>query len=166
MTLIGANLVGSIVLRNILSQDDAFLFQVYASTRAEEMALVPWTAEQKNAFLQMQFNAQRTHYQKYYPGAEYQIIQLGDISIGRLIVDWSKNPVLLIDIALLPEYRKNGIGTSILKEVMAEAAKRHWAMILHVEVFNPALKLYERLGFVKTSEQGIYYEMTWNPTIE
>ena len=155
-----------VILRSILPQDDSFLFQVYASTRADEMALVPWTAERKEAFLRMQFNAQRVHYQKYYPRAEYQIIQLGRVSVGRLIVDWSQNPILVIDIALLPEYRNNGIGTALMKDIMAEAAKLHWATTLHVEIFNPAMKLYERLGFVKTSEQGIYYEMTWQPRLE
>lgn len=166
MTTIGINLGERIILRDVLPQDDSFLFQVYASTRAEEMAMVPWSMEQKNAFLLMQFTAQRTHYQKYYPRAKYQVIQLENVAIGRLIVDWSKNPVLLIDIALLPGYRNKGLGTAILKDMLAETTKLHWAMILHVETFNPALKLYERLGFVKTNEQGIYYEMTWNPKFE
>jgi ribosomal protein S18 acetylase RimI-like enzyme len=143
--------------------DGEFLFSVYASTRAEEMALVPWTPEQKESFLRMQSNAQLTHYQKYYPKAEHQIIQCDENSIGRLIVDRSKDPILVIDIALLPEYRNNGIGTALITNLMAEAANLHWALTLHVEVFNPAMRLYERLGFVKTSEQGIYHEMMWQP---
>jgi ribosomal protein S18 acetylase RimI-like enzyme len=153
----------SVALRPVRPEDEAFLYEVYASTRADEMALVAWNEEQKDAFLHMQFNAQRTHYQKYYPRAEYQVIQRDENSIGRLIVDRSKNPILVIDIAILPEYRNNGIGTALITDLMAEAANLDWAIILHVEVFNPAIKLYERLGFVKTNEQGIYYEMMWRP---
>lgn len=146
--------------------DWVFSYAVYASTREDEMALVDWTPEQKTAFLNMQFNAQRTHYEKYYPFSEYQIIQLGSQPIGRLIIDRSKNPILLIDISLLPEYRNQGIGTNLLKSLMVEAACLKWSLTLHVEIFNPALKLYERLGFCKTSEQGIYYEMIWPPKTE
>ncbi len=97
-------------------QDDAFLFQVYASTRADEMALVNWTAEQKTAFLQMQFNAQRQHYRTYYPAATYQVIAREDVPIGRLIVNRSPDEILLMDIALLPEQRNAGIGTALIRQ--------------------------------------------------
>src|SRR5205809_3586319 len=100
-----------ITLRSIRPEDETFLFQVYASTREEEMAVVAWDDEQKQAFLQMQFNAQRLSYQQQFPQAEYQVIQRGDVAAGRLIVDRSDEGVLLIDIALLPEHRNAGIGS-------------------------------------------------------
>jgi ribosomal protein S18 acetylase RimI-like enzyme len=148
-------------LRPAGTGDDDFLFRVYASTRAEEMELVDWSADQKAAFLQMQFNAQREHYRAYYPHAEYQIIESEPGPVGRLIVDRSKDPLLLMDITLLPEYRNAGIGTTLIRDLMNEAAGMNWSMSLHVEVFNPAMRLYERLGFVKTAEQGVYQEMKW-----
>lgn len=152
-----------IELRPVNAEDDGFLYRVYASTRMDEMAQVPWNDEQKEAFLRMQFNAQATHYQRHYPNAEYQIIQSEEdgVPIGRLIIDRSGNSLLLMDIALLPEYRNAGIGTTLVKDLMAEAAAASRELVLHVEVFNPALKLYTRLGFVKTAEQGIYHEMVW-----
>ena len=130
----------------------------------DELALVDWTAEQKEAFLQMQFQAQTKHYQTYYPNAEYQIIQHEDNSpIGRFIVDRSKQSILLMDIALFPEYRNAGIGTTIIKDLMTDAVEENRPIMLHVEVFNRAMKLYDRLGFVKIGEQGIYHEMAWIP---
>jgi ribosomal protein S18 acetylase RimI-like enzyme len=109
----------------------------------------------------MQSNAQMAHYKIYYPQAEYQIILRDGVAIGRLIVDRSKDPLLLMDIALLPEYRNARIGTTLIKDLMAEATDRDWSVSLHVEVFNPAMKLYDRLGFVKIAEQGIHHEMIW-----
>jgi ribosomal protein S18 acetylase RimI-like enzyme len=153
-----------VTLRPVGVGDEDFLYRVYASTRTDEMALVDWSAEQKEAFLRMQLQAQTTHYRAYYPNAEYQIIQReASIPIGRLIVDRSNDSLLLMDIALLPEYRSAGIGTTIIQDLMAEADSTNQPIILHVEIFNPAMKLYERLGFVKTGEQGIYHEMVWKP---
>ncbi len=143
--------------------DEPFLLQVYASTRADEMALVPWTAEQKQAFLQMQFDAQRDSYALEYPNATWQIIEEAENPVGRLIVNRAEDKILLMDIALLPEYRNHGIGTLLIRDLMAEAQQTGKPLHLHVETFNPAFKLYERLGFVKVDEIGIYWELAWFP---
>ena len=148
-------------LRTVTADDTDLLYSVYASTRSDELALVDWTDEQKGAFVRMQFNAQGQHYGTYYPRAEYDMIQCDGLPVGRLIVDRSKDPLLLMDIALLPEYRNAGIGTTLIKGLMAEAAGKNWSVSLHVEIFNPAMKLYDRLGFVKVAEEGIYHEMSW-----
>src|SRR3954447_16209862 len=93
--------------------DEDFLFRLYASTRADEMALVNWSDEQKDAFLRMQFQAQTAHYRVYYPHAEYYVIQRDQTTpIGRLIIDRASDSMLIVDIALLPEYRGVGIGTA------------------------------------------------------
>jgi ribosomal protein S18 acetylase RimI-like enzyme len=152
-----------VTLRPARKDDEDFLFQVYASTRADEMTLVNWTPEQTESFLQMQSTAQLKHYRLNYPKARYQIIEQDGAPIGRLIVDCSENPLLLMDIALLPEYQGKGIGATLIRELMAEAAEKNWSVRLHVETFNPAMRLYRRLGFVKSGEIGIYHEMTWQP---
>ncbi len=153
----------SITLCPTRPEDESFLYTVYASTRAGEMELVDWTPEQKTAFLQMQYNAQRQHYLTYYPAATYHIIQRDDVPIGRVIVHRSQDEILLMDIALLPEYRNGGIGTAFIRELQDEAARTGRVFRLHVETFNPALRLYKRLGFIPIGESGIYLEMEWNP---
>jgi ribosomal protein S18 acetylase RimI-like enzyme len=150
-------------LRPAEAGDEDFLHRLYASTRTDEMALVDWSAEQKEAFLCMQFQAQTAHYRAYYRHAEYQIIQHENIPIGRLIVDRSNDSMLVVDIALLPEYRNAGIGTTIIRHLMTEAALAYQPIVLRVEFFNRAIKLYSRLGFVKTREINIYHEMIWHP---
>ncbi len=153
----------NVLLRSATHEDMEFLQGVYASTRAEEMAVVPWTAEQKRGFLEMQFNAQRRSYQVQYPHAEYYVIQRDGLPIGRIIVDRSQQAILLMDIALLPEYRNHGIGTSLIRQLLDEGDRSGRPVQLHVEGFNPAMRLYTRLGFVKTGEVGIYFEMTRQP---
>ena len=150
-----------VALRPIQPEDEAFLYKVYASTRADEMAITGWTAVQQEAFLQMQFHAQRQYYLQEYPSAEYHVIQRDGIDIGRRTVNRAGGEILLMDIALLPEYRNGGIGTALIQDLMAEAAQAGQPMRLHVEFFNPALRLYERLGFSKIGEIGVYYEMEW-----
>jgi GNAT superfamily N-acetyltransferase len=152
------------MLRTATPEDNIFYFRVYASTRTDEMALVNWTAEQKEAFLLMQFNAQTEHYRIHYPLAEYQIIQRDGDPIGRLIVERTKDQLLIMDIVLLPEYRNSGVGTGIIKDLMAEAARSGVPLVLRVEFFNPVIRLYTRLGFVKTREvNSVYHEMVWTP---
>lgn len=151
----------SLQLRAVQPYDQDFLLQVYASTRAEEMALVNWDAAQQHAFLEMQFNAQAEHYRIYRPNAEYSIIQRDQTPIGRLIVDRAADAILMMDIALLPEHRNAGLGTALIRKLMNEAREAGKPLRLHVEFFNPARRLYERLGFTKTSETGIYREMEW-----
>lgn len=150
-------------LRPATVNDERFLFNVYASTRADEMAIVPWSDEQKNAFLQMQFNAQRQSYQQQFPKAQYDIIVHDGVAAGRLIVDREGDRILLIDIALLPEHRNYGIGTKYIAELKREAAESGKPVQLHVENFNRAYHLYERLGFRKVTDEGIYSRLQWEP---
>lgn len=151
-------------IRNMLPGDENFLRRVYASTREDEMRLVNWTNEQKEAFLNMQFDAQTRHYAIHYPQAEYFIIEKENKPIGRLILEKTKSQLLIMDIALLTENRGKGAGTIIIKDLMADAQKMAIPLVLRVEFFNPAIRLYTRLGFVKTREVNtVYHEMVWTP---
>ena len=164
-------------LRPLEKADEAFSFAVYASTRAAEMELVDWPQEQKNAFLQMQFNAQHQHYHLHYPLARWQVMEVegrppqgrrdttltgvqGARAAGRLVSDDAREDLCLImDIALLPEYRGRGIGTAILHELLQAADRAGKTVMLHVEPNNPALRLYQRLGFEISAKSGFYLEM-------
>lgn len=152
-----------ITLRPIRDGDEEFLYRVYASTREPELALVDWSVAQRTAFLQMQFAAQHQYYQEYYPGAVFQLILADDQPIGRLyLVRWPTE-IRIIDIALLPTHRNAGIGTALLKQVLAEAEAAEKPVTIHVEQFNPALRLYTRLGFTPIADRGVYLLMQWSP---
>ena len=152
-----------IALRPVLFGDEDFLFSVYAGTRAEEMDLVDWDAAQKRAFLRMQFRAQDQFYKENYTGAEYQVILLDDQPVGRLYIQRRKDEIRIMDISLLPEFRKRGIGSALLNQILDEAARSNLPVTIHVERFNPALHLYERLGFRLQEDKGIYFFMKWLP---
>ena len=151
-------------LRAAAESDKDFLFSVYASTRADEMELVDWSDEQKEGFLHMQFDAQTKHYSLYYPNAEYKIIERTGVPIGRLIVENRGDHYLIMDVALLPEYRRSGIGSFLIDQLKQESVRLSLPLVLRVEFFNPAVRLYTRLGFVKTRDVNtVYQEMVWTP---
>lgn len=150
---------GQVTFRPVVPDDLPFLREVYASARAEELAPVPWSDAQKAAFLRSQFAAQHQHYQGQFPLADFLIILRDGVALGRLYLARSADEFRLIDLTLLPPYRKSGLGTALLTQILTEATQAGKPVRLHVERFNPALRLYQRLGFVVTVESPIYLQM-------
>jgi len=136
--------------------DLPFLSALYASTRSEEMAQAPWTDEQRAQFLQMQFDFQHKHYQQHYPDADFLMIERGGSDVGRLYLEAWGGEFRIIDIALLPRWRGQGLGSAILDDVMRQARILGKAVELHVEKNNPATRLYRRLGFEAVEDKGVY----------
>ena len=149
----------TITLRPITDDDLEFLCLLYASTRAEELAVTGWDAALLENFLQMQFNLQHTQYQHNYPDASFDLVCIDAVPAGRLYVQRSNGEMRLIDIALLPAYRGKGLGGRLLADLIREADENGMMMSLHVEVNNPVLALYMRLGFKEKELRGIYRYM-------
>lgn len=152
----------SISLRPITPEDDSFLAGLYASTRAGELAVTGWSAEDKALFCRRQFDAQTAHYRENYPGASLQVIERSGEPVGRLYVARWESEIRIMDIALLPEHRGAGIGTKLLRQLQEEARSAGKSLTIHVERFNPALRLYERLGFKQIEDKGVYLLMSWS----
>jgi ribosomal protein S18 acetylase RimI-like enzyme len=150
-------------LRSTMPEDMEFLCRVYASTRTEELALTDWSDDQKAAFLRMQFDAQHRYYLEHYAQAQRYIIELDGAPAGRLYLDYRAAEVRIVDIALLPEFRSRGVGTQLLRDVLTEGQRRNLPVTIHVEQFNPALRLYERLGFRRVEDRGVYFFLEWRP---
>jgi RimJ/RimL family protein N-acetyltransferase len=148
-------------LRNIENSDENLLLKIYSSSRTEELKLVTnWNEEEKNKFLKMQFDAQHGYYQNNYPGADFWIIEKDNQPIGRLYIHfgYKNNSVRIIDITILPLWQNKGFGTQILKDIINYSSENEKSVSIHVESFNPAMKLYERLGFEKISiTNGVYH---------
>lgn len=153
----------AIALRPVGPADREFLFRVYTSTRAQELALVGWTDEQKQSFLLQQFAAQSADWGQNHAEADLRVIEVDGAPAGRFYVDRGGEEICLVDIALLPEYRGCGIGTGLVRSLLAEGKARGLPVTLHVEVFNPARRLYERLGFEAVADRGVYVFMRWQP---
>lgn len=135
---------------------------MYASAREEELSIAPWTADEKAAFLEFQFNAQDVHYRTY-ANAEFFVIEADGEPIGRLYLNRAADFLGVMDIALLPAWRGRGIGRGLLEDVMAEAASAGVVVSLHVERHNPARRLYARLGFTQVEDGPVYDRLEWRP---
>lgn len=149
--------------RPIADRDHDFLCRLYASTREEELAAAPWTDEYKAEFLRGQFEAQHQHYMNYFADASFALILEGAEPIGRLYLEERDEEFRIIDIALLPERRQQGLGRALLEEVLEKGAAAGKKVRIHVETNNPAMRLYLRLGFSRVEDQGPYYLMEWSP---
>ena|SRR5436309_916958 len=141
------------------AEHQQFLYRLYASTRQQEFAPLGWPPAQLEVFLRMQFNNQQNWYTTAYPDAQHQVILCDGQPIGRILVDRTPEFFLLVDIALLPEHQKQGIGTKYLRELLDESKRAGVPVRLQVLKNNPAQRLYERLGFVKTGEDELYLPM-------
>lgn len=145
------------------SAERAFLSTLYAGTRADELSVVAWPQEQKDAFLQQQFRLQRQHYRQHYADAGFWIIEHRHRSAGRLYVFDGPSEVRLMDIALVPACQRQGIGTALVRALQDHAARCGKSLTLHVEPANPVKRLYRRLGFTIEAERGAYQFLRWIP---
>jgi ribosomal protein S18 acetylase RimI-like enzyme len=150
-------------LRPETEADEGFLFAVYASTREWEMAAIPFTPEQRQSFLEMQFRAQRLHYAKHYAEASFDIVLFEDEPAGRLCVLRTATDICVVDIAILSRFRGKGIGSVLLRQIFAEAASEGKTVSGHVECHNPALELWKRLGFEVVEDLGVFVKVLWRP---
>jgi ribosomal protein S18 acetylase RimI-like enzyme len=153
----------TITFRPETDEDLEFLCRLYISTREDEMKMVDWPDEQKLAFLVQQFQAQRSHYRANYDQAEYLVILENGVAIGRLYLHRRPDDLRVMDIALMPEHRKRGIGGMLMQELIDQAREKGVGVSIHVEFNNPAMHLYERLGFQTKDTSGVYHLMEWHP---
>ena len=157
------NIRAGIQLRPSLPEDRDFIFQLYASTREEELRPFGWNAAQQEAFLRMQFNAQQQWYASTYSTAGSQIIEKDHEPIGRMIVQREPSTWRLIDISLLPPHRGHGIGAELIRALIQQCGESGAVLQLQVLNTNPAQRLYSRLGFIKTREDQLYTQMELRP---
>lgn len=154
------NLAETLTLRPVLPEDEEFLFELYSSTRRDELAQWCWDEEQKEAFLKLQFKAQQYSYASAYAPENSQIIMLNNLPVGRMIVVRTDVEMRLADIALLPEYYSEGIGTFLIKNLLTEADRATKPVRLQVYKSNErAVRFYERLGFIVTDENELSFSM-------
>jgi ribosomal protein S18 acetylase RimI-like enzyme len=153
-----------VTLRDAEPRDRDLLLRLYASTRRLELAAVPWTPEQKAAFVEQQFSAQDLHYHKEFPGAQFSVIQHQGCDAGRVYIT-REHGIHMLDLTVLAEYRGRGIGGAVVRRLQQEARQQGSALTVYVEVFNPALPWFEKRGFraQQQNEPAIHVLMKWMP---
>jgi len=151
----------TISTRPVQRDDATLLLELYASTRAEELALVPWTDEQRQAFVRLQFAAQQDHYRKQYPLAIHEIVLVNERPIGQLYVARLEHEMRIIDFTIMPDQRNAGVGSVLLRRLLNEAGLAARVVRIYVEDFNPSLRLFERMGFKAVAKEGMHLLMEW-----
>lgn len=153
-----------ISLRPERDDDLPWLRDLYADTRSDELAHVPWPETAKRAFVDQQFTLQRTHYRQHYPDADFLIVQTPDERIGRLYLQRATLRHVLVDISLLPGWRGKGVGTTLIVHAQTLAQAAGCGVALHVLHANPAARrLYARLGFLAGDASSSHLAMHWQP---
>lgn len=150
--------------RKVDNTDHAFLFQLYVSTRMQELEAWGWDEMMQQQFLHMQWTAQQRSYATQFPDAEHLLISIHARPAGRIMIARSDTSLTLVDISLLPAFQNKGIGTTLIQELQAEAADLSRPLFLNVLPENPAIRLYGRLGFQQVEHTGLHIRMKWTPT--
>jgi ribosomal protein S18 acetylase RimI-like enzyme len=150
----------TITLRTVSAADDEFLLSVYYSTREAELAQATWEPGQRDFFVRWQFELQRREYDLRFPQAEYDVILVDDKPAGRIWIGNDDDEIRLLDIALLPEFQNQGVGTILLRFLIEEATRANKRLRHMVFVHNnDAHRFYERLGFSVIEDLGAYKHM-------
>lgn len=152
-------------LRPAIDEDLPFLLRLYGTVREPELEQLPWTREQKDGFVLHQFQAQHAWWHEHYAGTTFDLVLVDGVPAGRLYVGRWEATIRVVDIALLPEYRNTGIGSRLMAAVLAEGDAAGKPVSIHVERYNPALRLYLRLGFVEKEDKGVYVLMERPPAV-
>lgn len=155
-----------IIMSPVTHSDESFLFDLYADTRKEELAFVPWNEEQKTAFLRQQFETQYQYYTAKYPTASFQILLLDSEKIGRLYISAGEKVIKILDLSIIPEKRNQGIGGSIIAEIVESAHAANKEIEIHLEVYNRSASLFARHGFKVADSDGIYQLWFWENSSE
>jgi ribosomal protein S18 acetylase RimI-like enzyme len=153
-----------VALRPVAEGDREFLVELYGSVRAPVPAHVPWDEATRQAFVEQQFAAQDAHYREHYPGATLDVIDIDGEPVGRLYVHRGVRDIRIMDIALAPGFHGRGIGTRLLRSLISESDTGGRTLSIHVEINNPARRLYERLGFRTAGEDGVHLLMVYANT--
>jgi len=149
-------------LRLITNDDIPFLFRVFASTNQNIANAPQLTEDQRQTLLESQFRAQHESYLADFPNANFGIIQMGNTSVGRLYLNRTANEIHVIDIAILPEHRSDGLGSRLILAIQAEAKMTNKSVRIHVVKGNSAYDFYVNLGFQPIGEKPFHIEMQWS----
>jgi RimJ/RimL family protein N-acetyltransferase len=154
-------ITATVKLRAVQPDDEEFLISVYASSREQELAMVPWTDEQRYVFAKFQFQAQLNYYQTEFPNSEHSIILSEGEPVGRLFIDRREAQIRILDITILTRHRGKGIGTPIIRHVMDLAGAAGKSVGINLDLFSTSQQTFERLGFKPTEKTDSHTLYVW-----
>jgi GNAT superfamily N-acetyltransferase len=126
--------------------------------------MINWSAPERDAFVRMQFAAQRDYYRSQYPHGDHKLILADGHPAGRLYTAEDEDEIRILDITVLPHLRGTGIGTPLITGVLSRAREVGKPVRNYVETLNPSRRLFERLGFKVIEEDGLNVLLECRPS--
>jgi GNAT superfamily N-acetyltransferase len=147
--------------RPLTLDDEPFINRLIEEVAADELGARLWPDAVRVSLLDIQYRARRRGFHDALPDATEQIIQRDGEAAGRLVTARDAESIRVVDSALLPQARGQGLGTACIRDLQAEAERTGHPLRLSVVRMNAAARLYERLGFRVTGGDQIRYAMEW-----
>lgn len=91
----------------------------------------------------------------------HRIIRIDDVDIGCVALEPTDGHLFVDKLYILPDWQNRGIGTKLMREIVAAASAAGQPLRLNVLAVNPARRFYERLGFVVTQSTPERHYMEW-----
>ena len=126
--------------------------------------MIKWSEPERDAFVRMQFAAQRDYYRSQYPNGDHRLILADDHPAGRFYTAENEDEIRILDITVLPHLRGAGIGTPLISGVLSRAKEAGKPVRIYVETLNPSRRLFERLGFTVIEEDGLNVLLECRPS--
>lgn len=148
-------------LKPVQPADEPWQRQLFAGLRGLEPAMLAACPP----LLDQQWQLQQRAFLNDYPGARTRIILSANRAIGVMTLHRGARAWRLLEIGLEPGCRGRGIGERLLQALTRFADSQGQTLELAVMRHNPAVRLYQRLGFVALaeSEAGIQLQMRREP---
>lgn len=141
-------------LRPARPEDEDFLFSLFVTSRERELAALPLPPEQAEPFARMQYRSQLAGFHHVHPDAVVLVVETGEGPVGRLVLEDRPGELWVVDLALMPGHRNAGLGAALLRRCMKRAVAERLVMRGSVTPYNPARRLYARLGIVELPAEG------------
>ncbi len=150
-------------LRPEVEEDWPFVEELVFATRENEPGFSGLPLGERTSLLKEQARLQATHYRKQFSSAHFLIIEVGGRRAGRYYLNQAADHFHVIELSILPEYQKHGIGHQLMKSAQAEAIRMNLPVRLRVARGNPARKFYQGLGFKITGTGETHDSLEWVP---
>jgi ribosomal protein S18 acetylase RimI-like enzyme len=137
-------------LRPATAEDFPFLYDLHVATMKDYVAQT-WGWDEA---------AQREMFAARFHPARSQVIVANGRDVGVLAVEHRPDDWFLANFEIAPVAQGQGLGATIIRDLLATAARDGLPARLQVLKVNPARRLYERLGFAITGETPTHYLMS------
>ena len=137
-------------LRFATAGDATFLYELHVAAMRDVVAAT-WGWDDR---------WQQQHFAARFAPERVEIIQLAGKPVGMLELERRPTELFIGNLKLLPAVQGRGLGTAVLRDILADAARENQPVRLQVLAANVrARRFYERLGFVVTGQVSPHIQM-------